>query len=165
MLSNQTKVINKYEPFALGNKKGRFKKGNYWMLTGYYDHPNSDKRGRIFEHIFVMSQYLGRPLKKGEFVHHIDPVTKDYCNNDILNLQLVSRSEHNKIHFPKLDISGRRCRVCDSDETYYHEKTDHYHWHGSDEIGWSCNKCYFKELNKKRREYKRNWSRKNRSKK
>lgn len=156
---------NRFGKDAPGYKTGRYKLNNYWVLSGYYGHPNANKNGKIFEHILIMSNYLGRPLKKGEIVHHIEPVTPEYCNNDISNLQLVDRSNHNKIHHPKIDKSGRFCIDCGLKVTYYHEKTDHFHWHGSDIKGWRCNKCYFKILNKKRREYKREWNRKNRIKK
>ena len=42
-----------------------------------------------------MEDYLGRYLEKGEVVHH-----KDLCktNNNIENLQLLTMSEHSKLH-------------------------------------------------------------------
>jgi len=53
-----------------------------------------------FEHILVVEQYIGRPIKKGEFVHHIDG---DKLNNKISNLYLCSNSQHRKLHsFEKL---------------------------------------------------------------
>jgi hypothetical protein len=35
-------------------------------------HPNSNKRGQIYEHVYILSKYLKRPLGKGEEVHHIN---------------------------------------------------------------------------------------------
>lgn len=49
------------------------------------DHPNSQSKGYIMEHVFVMSEALGRPLERHESVHHIDG---DRENNDLSNLQL-----------------------------------------------------------------------------
>lgn len=49
----------------------------YVVVTAQYDHPNSDKRGRIYEHVLVMSEKLGRPLHVGENVHHINGVRDD----------------------------------------------------------------------------------------
>jgi hypothetical protein len=40
-------------------------------------HPNADARGRIYEHILVMSETLGRPLRPGENVHHKNGVRDD----------------------------------------------------------------------------------------
>jgi len=47
------------------------------------NHPNSYKNGKIPEHVFVMSEYLGRPLTECERVFHIDC---DTLNNQIENL-------------------------------------------------------------------------------
>lgn len=53
-------------------------------------HPNSSKRGQILEHIFIMSEFLGRPLKKTESVHHKNGIRND---NRIENLELWCKTE------------------------------------------------------------------------
>jgi hypothetical protein len=54
-------------------------------------HPNQmDGKGRIREHIFVMSEFLGRPLTKAESVHHKNGVRSD---NRIENLELWARGQ------------------------------------------------------------------------
>lgn len=56
------------------------------------DHPNAwkGKRPGIFEHVKVMSDFLGRPLESHENVHHRNGDRKD---NRIENLELWSRSQ------------------------------------------------------------------------
>lgn len=59
-------------------------------------HPYSEGYcGSIREHIMVMENHLGRKLKKGEIVHHIDG---DKTNNDIDNLDICTVQEHNACH-------------------------------------------------------------------
>jgi HNH endonuclease len=54
-------------------------------------HPNQmDSKGRIREHVYLMSTYLGRPLRKGETVHHKNGNKLD---NRIENLELWDRSQ------------------------------------------------------------------------
>jgi len=52
------------------------------------------------EHILVMEEYLGRPLEKGEIVHHVDDNKQ---HNEIENLELCLRSVHSRYHQQKGD--------------------------------------------------------------
>jgi len=50
-------------------------------------------------HRQIAEQILGRPLRTGEVVHHIDG---NKLNNDPTNIQVLpSQSEHARIHFSK----------------------------------------------------------------
>lgn len=64
-------------------------KGKAVSLDGYYT-INGKKVHRI-----IMEEHIGRKLLPTEIVHHIN---NDKLDNRIENLQIVSRSEHNKIH-------------------------------------------------------------------
>lgn len=76
-----------------GNKKRSI---NGYILIKDYDHPNRNSHNDILEHILVMSDHLGRPLTKGELVHHIDG---DRENNIIENLYLCEdRKRHGLVH-------------------------------------------------------------------
>ena len=50
---------------------------------------------RIDEHRFIMQNHIGRKLSTNEVVHHIDG---NKLNNDISNLEIVSRSNHSRLH-------------------------------------------------------------------
>src|SRR3990167_5614900 len=95
----------------------RFKKGNIAYnrrefiitkarknSTGYKQiyspfHPFCSKKGYVREHRLVMEKHIGRYLYDGEIVHHIDG---DGMNNDLNNLQLMTKQEHDSIAESKL---------------------------------------------------------------
>jgi len=77
-------------------------KDGYVLVSAQYDHPIVKERVLrgvkyydMREHVLVMEKHLGRYLKKGEIVHHIN---NDRTDNRIENLQLTSMSEHGKHH-------------------------------------------------------------------
>lgn len=73
------------------------RKGWHMHPTGYKvlsgtGHPNANRAGTIMEHIKIMSDYLGRPLTKGENVHHKNGIRTD---NRIENLELWTKRQPN----------------------------------------------------------------------
>ncbi len=69
--------------------KGWWKTPEGYILIYNATHPNSNVNGCIFQHIFVMSEHLKRPIKKGESIHHINGVRDD---NRLENLEIWHRS-------------------------------------------------------------------------
>ena len=60
------------------------------------NHPRANREGFVYEHIIVAEEILGRPLKKGEVVHHID---ENRANNNKDNIVVFrSRSDHTAYH-------------------------------------------------------------------
>ena len=66
------------------NGEGTIHKEGYKIISIGY-HANAQKKGLILEHILIMTQYLNRPLIKGENVHHKNGNRSD---NRIENLEL-----------------------------------------------------------------------------
>jgi hypothetical protein len=71
------------------------------FVSGYYylympTHPNAIKSKRyIAEHRFVLEAKIGRLLTSSEIAHHINHNKED---NRPENLELLTISEHNKLH-------------------------------------------------------------------
>ena len=71
---------------------------NGYIMVKCPNHPHCDGKGYVREHILVMEKYLGRYLTEDEVVHHID---ENKLNNDISNLQLMTKYEHKCYHSSK----------------------------------------------------------------
>jgi hypothetical protein len=75
-------------------KGGRVRMGEYRFLTAP-DHPNARNGRYIAEHVFVATAAAGRPLRKGEIVHHLDG---DKEHNSPQNLLITGHVEHGALH-------------------------------------------------------------------
>lgn len=76
------------------NWKGIKRKTNNGYILNYIGENNNYgkyKTPYIYEHRLIMSEFLKRPLKKWEIVHHINGIKDD---NRIENLELINNSKH-----------------------------------------------------------------------
>jgi hypothetical protein len=72
------------------NSEGSIDSSGYKTIT-VRGHPNQmDLKGRIREHVFIMSNHIGRPLSKEENVHHKNGIRTD---NRIENLELWHKGQ------------------------------------------------------------------------
>ena len=87
-----------------------------YVVIKDYDHPNRNDQHEVFEHVKVMSDYLGRPIKDGEIIHHIN---MDKTDNKIGNLYLYpNNSEHKKAH---MDVSKLMKQLLDDNIIIFKE--------------------------------------------
>lgn len=82
--SKECRLINKKGV----NIEGHFTADGYKIICRP-NHPNA-RNGKLLEHTFVMSEFLKRPLGKGENVHHKNGIKHD---NRIENLELWHRGQ------------------------------------------------------------------------
>ena len=103
------------------NKGGKYKNGNGYIEIWFPEHPNARGGGYIMEHRLVMSEILGRPLVKGENVHHINGKR---CDNRPENLELWNTVQpsgqrvEEKISWAKEILSMYGYEVIKSDAIY-----------------------------------------------
>lgn len=76
-------------------KGGRLTDRDGYVRTYAPAHPWPRANGYVLEHVRVMELHIGRRITRWETVHHKD---HDRQNNDLVNLELIARGEHSRLH-------------------------------------------------------------------
>ena len=66
------------------------------------NHPKANNSGYILYSRYLIEEKIGRELKANENVHHIN---NNPLDDRIENLELISRSEHTRLHRKRLDYN------------------------------------------------------------
>jgi HNH endonuclease len=93
-----------FSSFNVGENNSNFNPNGNPRKDGYVRIAINGKR--IYLHRYLMEQKLGRSLGLDEHVHHKD---KNPENNNINNLELITNSDHSKLHYldRSIDKQGR----------------------------------------------------------
>ena len=113
-------------------KGGRVLNAQGYVMIKQHGHPEADVNNYVREHRLIMERHLGKPLNRGDDVHHINGNRQD---NRIENLILLSRSAHGRHHHPILPRTLRPLPKCLGLE--WINRKSHYHKY----IVKRCLKC------------------------
>ena len=94
---------SEFKKGEIGEKNPNWKGGRYKTVAGYvvvkaYGHPKA-YRNEVLEHVLVAERKLGRYLKSGEMVHHLNGIKDDNREENLVVCQ--SRGHHNNLHVLK----------------------------------------------------------------
>lgn len=105
-LKGKKRVLTEEHKQSLTRGRRRYWEGRtkgYDIHNGYKRLTQGENCGRLL-HVVIMEEHIGRRIKKGEVVHHIN---ENKLDNRIENLRLMTLSEHSRIHSIKRQKQGR----------------------------------------------------------
>lgn len=97
---------------VIKNFKNKMFKHKGYIYLYAPEHPNPTQGKYIKRSRLTIENHIGRYLKSTEQIHHINGIKDD---DRIENLQIVTLSEHNSIHYKdksKNMCNGRFCHAC-----------------------------------------------------
>jgi len=97
-----------------GSKNPNYKGGRRADKDGYIlvmepTHPDRRYHGYVLEHRLFVEQYLKLRLTKNDIVHHKNGIRSD---NRLINLDLLSKSDHDNLHNATRNKSKRIIKTC-----------------------------------------------------
>ena len=102
------------------NIKKIVSKGDY-LYAIVPEHPKRTKNNYVLAHRVIVENFLGRLLNDDEVVHHINENKKD---NRIENLQVLSASEHAKLHKSEIGRTMLMIKCPGCGKIFHREKRD-----------------------------------------
>jgi len=115
MANNKGNLVN----WENGNKI----KGGYILTIGRLRSKGKRRSSYTGEHILVMENHLGRELKKGEIVHHLNNNRSD---NGIENLELMTQSQHASLHNKeRIWLKKSKDKLSEKCKERYKDETKH----------------------------------------
>ncbi len=98
------------KPYANCRMYGPYKRkdGRYHVCLVF----ESGRRQTVSYPKFLVEQAIGRVLYETEEVHHIN---RDFSDNRLVNLEIISKCEHAKLHVLRLIGEDFMCPVCKSE--------------------------------------------------
>lgn len=91
-----------YANKLIGKQSSCWKGGRKYSNSYYFlfipDYFGSNPDGYVLEHVYFYQEYYQCCMLPWAVVHHIIPISKDYCNNMIWNLMGMMRNKHTRLH-------------------------------------------------------------------
>lgn len=103
-LNTRTKLPRQYVHGHNGSKKHLSKSKGWLMKSGYRSRVIRGKQ--VLEHRYLMELYLGRKLKKDEYVDHINGIKDD---NRIENLRLCTKIQNEHYYYGITQDDIKKC--------------------------------------------------------
>lgn len=147
----------KYLDLSANWKGGRRKDRDGYVLLYMPDYFSSNKSGYVSEHVYFYQEYHQCCVLKWSSIHHIIPISRDYCNNMPWNLMGMTTSQHRRLEltgkkYRSINMDGRRCSdpECLHPERTGKNRIGRPNWHSDGNGNLLCNICYLRRYRRKK---------------